>query len=279
MIRISPAKINVGLHITRRRSDGFHNLQSVLVPIGLCDILEIRPSKKGLPGLQFSQSGIPAAAGSGSNLCEKAYQVMAREVSLPPVRIHLHKQIPVGAGLGGGSSNASNTLVGLNQFSKQPVSQAKLHELASVLGSDCPFFLHSDAMMMEGRGEILSPVSLHLDGLCLVVLFPELPISTAEAYAGVSPSASRVHLDQLVSHPMDRWRDLVVNDFEKGIFIKFPELELLKRGLYKSGAIYASLSGSGSSLYGFFPGLPELPSDLERYVIWKGKAGSSAVNP
>ena len=220
MIRFSPAKINVGLHITGRRPDGFHDLQSVMVPISLCDILEIRPSAQGKQGLHFSQSGIPVEVGSGKNLCEKAHEIMAMEVSLPPVDIHLHKQIPVGAGLGGGSSNATNTLLGLNQLSPISVARERLHEMAASLGSDCPFFLHSDAMMMEGRGELLSPASISFDGQFLVLLFPQLHSLTAEAYAGVTPVSSRTHLDQLITHPIDKWKDLVVNDFEKGIFQK-----------------------------------------------------------
>jgi 4-diphosphocytidyl-2-C-methyl-D-erythritol kinase len=279
MIRFSPAKINVGLQITGRRNDGFHDLQSVMVPIGLCDILEIRPSARGKQGLHFSHSGIPVEVGSGKNLCEKAHEIMAKEASLPPVDIHLHKQIPVGAGLGGGSSNATNTLLGLNQLSPHPVALEKLHEMASSLGSDCPFFLHSEAMMMEGRGDLLGPASISFNGQFLVVLFPQICISTAEAYAGVAPEAPNAHLVQLISHPIGKWKDLVVNDFEKGIFQKYPVLEGLKDGLYEAGATYASLSGSGSSLYGFFPVLPELPAGLSQYVIWKGKAGSFTVKP
>jgi 4-diphosphocytidyl-2-C-methyl-D-erythritol kinase len=273
MILFSQAKVNIGLHITELRPDGFRNLQSVMAPIGLCDILEIQPSASGKSALKFSLSGIPVEQGSGMNLVEKAHQIMASEVHLPPVDIHLHKQIPVGAGLGGGSSNATFTLLGLNRLLDKPLSLQKLHQMALSLGSDCPFFLHNQFMMMEGRGEILSPCPVNLDGLYLVLLFPGIHISTAEAYAGVAPAIPPVHLKELITSPVTKWKDLVVNDFEKGIFLKYPEISSLKNNLYEAGAIYASLSGSGSSLFGIFTEQPDIPDFLNKFVIWNGDAG------
>ncbi len=273
MILFSPAKVNIGLHITGRRPDGFHNLQSVMVPIGLCDILEIRQMKSHKGGLHFSQSGIPVDGDPGKNLVEKAYEIMSGVSDLPPVEIHLHKQIPVGAGLGGGSSNASVTLKGLNQLIPKALSLEQLSQMATHLGSDCPFFLYQKPMFMEGRGEILGQVSIGLEGMTMVVLFPRIHLSTAMAYAGVEPLAPMTHLRELIAAPIEDWKKLIINDFEKGIFEKYPELEIFKQGLYKSGAIYASLSGSGSSLFGIFPGMPNLPPHLSRFVIWKGEAG------
>jgi 4-diphosphocytidyl-2-C-methyl-D-erythritol kinase len=272
MILFSPAKINIGLRIIERREDGYHNLQSVMVPVGLFDLLEIRTDDAHSHGLHFRQTGIPVEAGSGKNLCERAFELMAHEITLPPVQIHLHKQIPVGAGLGGGSSNASYTLKGLSRITNNGISPERLHQLASRLGSDCPFFLHHQPMLMEGRGEILSPSSVNLEGHHLVLLFPGIPISTAEAYAAVRPSSSGFDLGQLPARPPDQWRGLVVNDFEKEIFRLYPLLEDLKTGLYNAGANYASMSGSGSSVYGIFHHVPRLPAGLEKYVIWKGKA-------
>ena len=144
--------------------------------------------------------------------------------------------------------------------------------MAAQLGSDCPFFFHSEPMMMEGRGEILSPVTIHLDQLQLVLIYPGIQISTAEAYSGVEPFSREIHLRELIRQPMDQWRNLVINDFEFSIFKKHPELDQLKQFLYQAGAKYASLSGSGSSLYGLFSESPDLPAYLERYVIWKGPA-------
>ena len=272
MIHFSPAKINLGLEILERRDDGFHMLRSVMYPIGLCDIIEIhQPAGDQVP-VSFSQSGIRFEGDQEKNLCIQAWKLMASECTLPAVAIHLHKQIPVGAGLGGGSSNASTILKGLNLLAGSPVPHERLADLAARLGSDCPFFLHENAMMMEGRGELLSPSTIKLEGMWLVLLFPEIHISTPQAYAGVSPGQPELHLEVLLKSPIHQWKELVINDFEVGIFKIYPELAILKKQLYEAGALYASLSGSGSSLYGIFPGKPELPEDVFRYTIWEGKA-------
>lgn len=272
MIIHSPAKINLGLRIIQRRSDGFHNLQSLMYPLGLCDILEIREAKNARKSLTFSQSGIFVDGGSGSNLCEKAHKVFSAQRVLPPMEIHLHKQIPIGAGLGGGSSNATKILLALNQLIPDPLALELLHEMAAELGSDCPFFLHDRAMMMEGRGELLAPSSVSLKNLYLVLLFPEIHISTPEAYAGIRPQLPELHLNEVLAAPIREWKDTVINDFEAGIFEKYPLLSDLKAELYKEGAIYASMSGSGSSLYGIFKQKPELPESVSRFKIWEGPA-------
>lgn len=274
MIIYSPAKINIGLKITGLRPDGFHNLQSVMVPTGLCDIIEIRTTGRPQSGIIFSQSGIPLETDSGENLCVLAYKKLAGETHLPKVEVHLHKQIPVGAGLGGGSSNAGNLLKGLNSLAKDPVNGSVLHDLSAELGSDSPFFLYSQAMMMEGRGEILNPINIQLHQMYLVILFPGIHISTSEAYTGIQPDNSGPHLGTLINEPVDKWRNLIVNDFELTLFEKYPVLKMLKSELYNLGALYASLSGSGSSLYGIFPDSPELPEELERIAIWKGSIGT-----
>jgi 4-diphosphocytidyl-2-C-methyl-D-erythritol kinase len=270
MILFSPSKINLGLQVIERRSDGYHNIQSVMLPVGLCDILEIKRMDLGHEGIAFTQTGIQLESEPAFNLCIRAYQIFNEEVKLPPLGIHLHKQIPVGAGLGGGSSNASHTLMGLNKLTGEPVPEKKLHEMAASLGSDCPFFLHGKPMLAEGRGEILGPLSLDLGGLFLVLFHAGIHISTVEAYGGVTPSPLRNDLSRLVQEPVKVWRKQVVNDFERPVFSKYPELELLKQSIYRAGALFASLSGSGSALYGLFPGFPKLPADLARYVIWKG---------
>ena len=173
------------------------------------------------------------------------------------------------------SSNASATLKGLNMLAPDPVSPEKLEEIAGGLGSDCPFFLHRGPMMTEGRGEILSPVRLHLEDLFIVLLYPGIHISTAEAYREVKPVMPDRHLENLINEPVDKWRDLIVNDFEVPVFQRYPELAKIKGKLYDSGALFASLSGSGSSLYGLFRRLPALPESLVRMVIWKGPAGEA----
>lgn len=243
-----------------------------MYPTGLCDIIEINQlSVTDLP-IRFSQSGIRFDADLEKNLCIKAWKLLSSEAALPNVAIHLHKQIPVGAGLGGGSSNASTILRGLNLLSGSPASDGRLAELAGQLGSDCPFFLHDSPMMMEGRGELLTPVKVSLHQYYMVLLFPGINISTAEAYSNVSPAAVERHLEQLIKAPMDQWKELLMNDFEKSIFQKYPLLKKLKHSLYSTGATYASMSGSGSSLYGIFETSPELPEDIRRHVIWKGPA-------
>ena len=272
MIYFSPAKINLGLQILARREDGFHNLRSVMVPIGLCDILEINQQSGNDAPLLFSRSGLPLEDDPERNLCVRAWKLMAAERHLPGVAIHLHKQIPVGAGLGGGSSNASTVLKALNSLPGTPVPEKRMEDLAARLGSDCPFFLHDVPMLMEGRGEILNRVELSLKGHYLVVLFPGIHISTAEAYAAVTPSVPPIHLKELIALPVSQWKHSVVNDFEKSAFALHPLLQELKEALYRAGALYASMSGSGSSLYGIFGTPPELPGDLRDLVIWNGPA-------
>jgi 4-diphosphocytidyl-2-C-methyl-D-erythritol kinase len=270
MIYFSPAKINLGLQILERRDDGFHNLRSVMYPIPLCDIIEISQFPGQDTPLHFSQTGINTGGKIQNNLCQSAWKLMASEREIPPIAMHLHKQIPVGAGLGGGSSNASTVLKGLNALADSPLSAAKLSKLAAELGSDCPFFLQSQTMMMEGRGELLSQVDVSLKSFYLVLLFPEIHISTAEAYGAISPLMPELHLRQLIEAPLHRWKDQVVNDFERSIFERYPLLFEHKKALLGAGALYASMSGSGSSLYGIFERQPELPERIRKFVIWEG---------
>ncbi len=272
MILFSPAKINIGLQILEKREDGFHNIRSVMYPTGLCDILEIRELPEGSTPFLFSQSGIRIDSGHESNLVTRAWRLLTGETAFPPAAIHLHKQIPVGAGLGGGSSNASITLKALNQMAGNRLTPERLEVLAARLGSDCPFFLHNGPMMMEGRGEILSQAEVNLDGSFLVLLFPGIHLSTVEAYAGVVPKIPEEPLESLVVKPVDQWRDLIKNDFEQSVCAKYPLIRKLKNALYHAGAQYASLSGSGSSIYGIFRESPHLPPELRKYVIWEGAA-------
>lgn len=270
MIIFSPAKINIGLQILKKRPDGFHDLQSVMHSAGLCDILEISRLHHASQKVLFTQSGRRFEADQKDNLCLKAWDMFAGKCDLPPLEMHLHKQIPVGAGLGGGSSNASATLMGLNSLAENPLSNHQLSEMAAMLGSDCPYFLHKEPMMMEGRGEILSPVQLKLEGLYLVLLFPEIHVSTAEAYGGVRPSIPKHFLTDLIQEPLSSWKERIENDFEPSVFKTYPQLSNLKNELYREGALYASLSGSGSSLYGLFNTPPSLPEELKKHVIWAG---------
>ena len=270
MIAFAPAKINVGLHVLERRADGFHNLQTVMLRTGLCDILELTLQRGSSGELRFTQTGIPLEEEAGTNLCVRAWEKISGLTSVPPLHIHLHKQIPVGAGLGGGSSDATHTLLAINSMIDDPCSPAVLHSLAASIGSDCPFFPHEGARLAEGRGERLSPVSLELQGYWLALFHPGIHIATAEAYRGIIPQAERDHLPDLLGQPVEKWKHTVVNDFESSVFRRFPDLAEMKASIYSSGALYASLSGSGSAMYGIFRESTGFAGELARRVLWKG---------
>lgn len=276
MILSAHAKINLGLTITGRRADGFHDLQTVMVPVGLCDILEILPVEGQNEGLRFSVSGISVDEGPEGNLCERAYTSLAAAGKLPAVSAHLHKQIPVGAGLGGGSSDAAMMLRGLNSLMDEPLKPDELKLVASELGSDCPFFLQDGPMMAEGRGDVLSPVNLPLEDLHIVILFTGLHISTAGAYSQVILQPGKEDLRRQIGQPVDRWEGVLENDFEKSVFLRHPGLAQIKEDLYRSGAVFASMSGSGSAMYGLYRKPPVLPDTLKSWKVWGGHAGAPA---
>lgn len=270
MIHFAPAKINLGLHVLEKREDGYHNLQTVMVPTGLCDLLEITTTKAGGEKIRFEQTGISLEEGAGTNLCVRAWELMSSETRLPPLSIHLHKQIPVGAGLGGGSSDGTHTLTGINNLLEKQVPRDILQQMAASLGSDCPFFLHNGAMLAEGRGEILTPVNLELSGFRLVLFHPGVHISTAEAYGGIRTSTGRTDLRLFLEQPVKDWKNNVENDFEPIVFDQHPRLREIKASIYAAGASYASLSGSGSAMYGLFTSPPVLSGKLGRYKLWEG---------
>jgi 4-diphosphocytidyl-2-C-methyl-D-erythritol kinase len=272
MIVFPNAKINIGLRILRRRSDGFHDLESIFYPVGLCDMLEILPCDPGLndrgPGISVSGLEVPD---SSENLCLRAAGLFRDRQGTLPVRIHLHKKIPVGAGLGGGSADASFTLLALNRLFDCGLDPASLEGYANELGSDCAFFIRNRPCLARGRGEILEPVSLSLAGQYLLILFPGISIPTSDAYRMVSPSADGPGLDEIPQLPLEQWRERAVNDFEKPAFSEHPELAVLKQGLYASGAAFASMSGSGSAVYGIFTAPPELKPELKGYRAYTGR--------
>ncbi len=279
MILFSPAKINLGLWITSKRKDGYHNLQSIMVPVDLCDILEIRAATKlSVPPspLQMTLSGIPVGGRRKENLCFRAWKMYADRVPLPPLELHLHKQIPPGAGLGGGSSNAATTLMALNQLSGCPLENAELHTMAERLGSDCPFFLKGRIMMARGRGEILSDIPPAKESLHLVLLFPGIHISTADAYSGIVPKERSNDLADQIRRPVSEWTDLLQNDFEIPLFQIHPLLKSLKEELMASGALFSSLTGSGSAIYGLFGTPAHIPETLRKYRIWQGPVFTKA---
>jgi len=254
MIVFPTAKINLGLHIHSKQADGFHNIETIFYPVhSLSDILEIIPSEK--PNYSFQQSGIVIDNQDDSNLVEKAYLLLQKRYNLPSVDMFLYKKIPVGAGLGGGSSDAAFALKLLNTVFKLNLSNEKLKEYAAELGSDCPFFIDNISAIGTGRGNELLPYPIpQLSDKQIVIITPDVFISTAQAYKSCRPVKRTISLSEIISQPLQTWKDLLINDFENTLFPIYPQLQKIKEDLYQRGAIYASLSGSGSSLYGIFDG-------------------------
>jgi len=257
------AKINIGLSVIGKRSDGFHDIETVFYPIQLCDNLEIDTSANDTAEkLSFTCGGIMLPDDRPKeNLCCKAYHLLDADYNLPPVNIHLHKVIPVGAGLGGGSSDAAYTLKSLNDLFQLRIPDQELTTYASRLGSDCAFFLQHNPAVGNEKSDILEPLSLSLEEYHIILVKPPVFVSTADAYARVVPGKKTHHLSELLQTPVSEWRHTVFNDFEDSVSRKFPEIGRIKEKLYGVGAVYASMSGSGSSVYGIFQ---ESPGDITR---------------
>ncbi|HYG20043.1 MAG TPA: 4-(cytidine 5'-diphospho)-2-C-methyl-D-erythritol kinase [Ohtaekwangia sp.] len=266
MISFAPCKINLGLHIIGKRPDGYHDLETCFYPVPWTDIVEIIDGEK----TAFTSTGIQIPGAAEDNLCLKAYRVLARDHTLPPVHIHLHKVLPSGAGLGGGSSDGAHTLRLLNEKFSLHLSADELIRYAAALGSDCPFFIHNSPMIGTGRGEILRGIPLSLSGKYLVLLKPGIHVSTAEAFRTVKPAKrTRPIADIITTIPVTHWKNTLENDFESGLFNSFPVIGELKESLYRAGALYASMSGSGSSVFGIFQ-QPVGLSAFEPFIIWAG---------
>ncbi len=250
MLFFPNAKINIGLNIVSKREDGYHNLETIFYPIGWKDVLEIVPSST--PG--FKCTGITVEG--GENLCEKALKLLKVDYDIPDVFIHLHKNIPTGAGLGGGSSDAAFTLMGLNQLFNLGISKHELKGYALQLGADCPFFIDNVPSFASGVGEELIPLDLDLKGHYLVVVKADVFVSTSEAFSAVTPKPSDFSLVDEIQKPLSDWR--LKNDFEDSIFKHHPKLLAIKNTLTGAGAVYTSMSGSGSSIYALFSSKPAL---------------------
>ncbi len=251
MILFPNAKINIGLNIVARRQDGYHEIETVMAPIGWRDILEIVPAEEG-DQTTISVSGRCIDCPVEENLVMKAYRLMLQAREIPPVRIFLHKAIPDGAGLGGGSSDAAFMLKGLNSLFSLGLGQSELSLMAAKLGADCPFFIYNRPMLATGIGEKLQSVDLDLSGYSLLAVKPQLKVPTAEAYAMAKPRKSTVRLTDLISLAVESWQGRICNDFEKSVFPGYPEIARIKEELLEAGALYASMSGSGSAVYGIF---------------------------
>ncbi|MBN2765420.1 MAG: 4-(cytidine 5'-diphospho)-2-C-methyl-D-erythritol kinase [Paludibacteraceae bacterium] len=256
MLSFPNAKINIGLNIIEKRSDGYHNIETIFYPIGLCDVLEVEPSDT-CDDYSFSSSGIAIDGDSEQNLILKAYRLLQQDFPLPPVDISLVKQIPFGAGLGGGSADAAYMLKMLNDIAKLDLSDEQLEVYAVKLGADCPVFIRNKPVFATGIGNVFSETDLSLAGYFLVLIKPDIHVSTPEAYSLVVPSKPVKSLRELVKLPVEEWKGVIQNDFEKSVFERYPRIAQIKEKLYMAGALYASMSGSGSSVYALFASEPE----------------------
>lgn len=252
MITFPNAKINLGLNITEKRPDGYHNLETIFYPIPLEDALEACPRKEGLGSYSLSQSGLSIEGDAENNLVVKAYKLLDETYHLPPVDIYLHKHIPSGAGLGGGSADAAFMLKLLNRMYRLNLTDDQLEAYAARLGADCAFFVRNQPTYAEGIGNIFSPVELSLAGWQLLLVKPNIFVSTRDAFARIRPRHPERNLRDLISQPVESWKDYMINDFEESVFPQFPAIGDIKTELYRLGAVYASMSGSGSSVYGLF---------------------------
>ncbi|HEY0655897.1 MAG TPA: 4-(cytidine 5'-diphospho)-2-C-methyl-D-erythritol kinase [Chryseosolibacter sp.] len=259
MVSFAHAKINLGLNVLRKRADGFHDLETCFYPVPWTDVLEIIPAKE----FQFSSSGLMIDGIAANNLCVKAFQLLQKDFNLPPVQIHLHKVIPMGAGLGGGSSDGAFTLRMLNDMFELKIPRQKLIDYAARLGSDCAFFVSDEPKIGTGRGEILSATSITLKGKWLVLVKPPIHVSTVDAFAGIVPRENNLNLKDVVeSKPVTEWKALLKNDFEETVFRRYSVIREIKETLYARGAAYASMSGSGSSVFGIFENGVDLKNEF-----------------
>lgn len=274
MIVFPNAKINIGLYVTGRRQDGYHDIETVFFPVPLFDALEFVELNDGSgKQVEFTASGISLRdCTPGQNLCVKAYRLVAADFKLPHLHIHLHKNIPSGAGLGGGSADASFMIKALDTAFCLNLSDDTMKAYAAKIGSDCSFFISNKPSVATGRGDVLTRVPVPLWGYFLVIVHPGIHVGTADAYADVKISLPPQPLAELLKKPVNEWNGTVVNEFEKSVFNKYPEIKDLKSTLYQAGAVYVSMSGSGSAVYALFDDEQDI-RDLfpENYFIWSGK--------
>ncbi|MDR1718718.1 MAG: 4-(cytidine 5'-diphospho)-2-C-methyl-D-erythritol kinase [Dysgonamonadaceae bacterium] len=262
MICFPNAKINLGLNIISKREDGYHNLETLFYPVNLNDVLEIVPAQD--QKNVFVQYGTPISGNPSDNLVMKAYRLLQSRYEVPEVAVYLRKNIPLGAGLGGGSSDAAFMLKILNEFAGLGIDNRRLEALASLLGADCPFFIENRPVFAEGIGDKFTTVDLSLKAYHLLMVKPDIAISTKEAYAGVQPQKPRRSILEIIVKPIDEWKGQLVNDFEQNVFVRHPEIGMIKQQLYDAGALYASMSGSGSAVFGIFESQPAVTPLFKR---------------
>jgi 4-diphosphocytidyl-2-C-methyl-D-erythritol kinase len=266
MIGFPNGKINLGLSVTEKRPDGFHNLETIMVPVEIHDVLEIiiAPDKIS----SFNSSGIKIAGSSNDNLVVKAWELLKKDFQLPAVKIHLHKVIPTGAGLGGGSSDAAFTISMINKLFSLSLSTGQMKEYAGKLGSDCPFFIENKPAFATGRGDEFKFLDFSLKGNFLLIVKPDIHIATAEAYSWMKPLKKENTLKELIKLPLHNWRNLVINDFEAEVMKKYHVVQMIRDELYEMGAMYASLTGSGSGVFGIFNKPVTVSERLKDHFVW-----------
>jgi 4-diphosphocytidyl-2-C-methyl-D-erythritol kinase len=253
MIFFPNCKINLGLHILAKREDGFHNLETVFYPVGLKDALEIIPAPDSNTAIEYTSSGLTVHGNTADNICIKAYHLLKKDFTqLPNIKMHLHKAIPMGAGLGGGSADGAFALQLLNKKFNLNILTPKLINYAAQLGSDCPFFIINEPCYATGRGEILEEISVTLRGYQIVLINPGIHVNTGYAFSQLTPALPQKSIATVIKQPIETWKAELKNDFEKPVFQQHPAIKNIKEELYQQGAMYAAMSGSGSTVFGIF---------------------------
>lgn len=248
MIAFPNAKINIGLNITSKRADGYHNLSSCFLPIDWKDALEVIHSEQ----FEFTSSGLDIPGDSSGNLCVKAYNLLKEKHDIPPVKMHLHKVIPMGAGLGGGSADGAFALKLLNDLFEIGLPNKELEAYAKTLGADCPFFIDNKPKLVTGIGEVMEDVTVDLSGYKIAVVFPGIHVSTKTAFSGITPRTPNYELKAMLQQSPKNWQGTIINDFEETVFAAHPEIQQVKTQLLELGAEYASMTGTGSAVFGVF---------------------------
>ena len=267
MISFPNAKINIGLYVVSKRGDGYHNLETIFYPVQLADALEFVEADK----TELTVSGIEIPGRQDDNLILKAYKLLSAEFKLPPLHFYLHKAIPMGAGLGGGSSDASFALGMLNNYFSLGLNNETLVHYSSLLGSDCPFFIINRPCYASGTGNILTEISLDLSDYKVLIVKPPVHVNTSAAFQNIAPKPSGLNLEEIGLIPVEQWEGYIMNDFEPAIFSRYPEISDIKTTLYNIGALFASMSGSGSAVYGLFKELPVHPESFfpDTYFVYR----------
>ncbi len=271
MISFPNAKINLGLNVVEKRADGFHNLETVFLPISINDALEIIPSKEKKSKLEFTYSGLQIIGNTNENLCVRAFHLLQQDFKLPAIKMHLHKSVPMGAGLGGGSADGAFTLKLLNNIFHLKLSEGQLLEYALQLGSDCPFFIKNSPCFATSRGEVLEATTVDLSAYDIVLINPNIHISTAKAFSKITPANPLKSIKEIIQQPIETWKKELINDFEKSLSNDYLIIEHIKNLLYHNGADYASMTGTGSTVFGIFKNSVQKPIfnfAKEYQILW-----------